>query len=156
MIRIGVIGYGYWGPNLVRNFAEMRRSPTVAAVADLDPTKLDERATRAYPAVQDHHRLPASCSRDPDDRRDRDRDAGQHALRARHGGAARPASTCWLEKPMTETSLQARKLVDEAERRQLVLIVDHTFVYTGAVRKMGELIKSRRARARSTTTTRSA
>ena len=48
----------------------------------------------------------------------------------------------WLEKPMTETSLQARKLVDEAAKRQRVLFVDHTFIYTGAVRKMGEIIKS--------------
>ena len=49
----------------------------------------------------------------------------------------------WLEKPMTETSLQARKLVDEAEPSAISsLFVDHTFVYTGAVRKMGELIKS--------------
>jgi predicted dehydrogenase len=48
----------------------------------------------------------------------------------------------WLEKPMTETSLQARKLVEEAEKRKLVLLVDHTFIYTGAVRKMGEVIKS--------------
>ena len=48
----------------------------------------------------------------------------------------------WLEKPMTETSLQARKLVDEAEKRKLVLLVDHTFIYTGAVRKMGEIIAS--------------
>ena len=47
----------------------------------------------------------------------------------------------WLEKPMTETSQQARKLVDEARARKLVLIVDHTFVYTGAVRKMAEVIK---------------
>jgi len=43
----------------------------------------------------------------------------------------------WLEKPMTETSEQARMLVDEAEKRKLVLIVDHTFMYTGAVRRMG-------------------
>jgi len=48
----------------------------------------------------------------------------------------------WLEKPMTETSLQARKLVDEARRREKVLFVDHTFVYTGAVRKMAEIIRS--------------
>ena len=52
----------------------------------------------------------------------------------------------WLEKPMTETSLQARKLVDEAEKRKLVLLVDHTFIYTGAVRKMGEMMAARRAR----------
>src|SRR5207344_1590247 len=48
----------------------------------------------------------------------------------------------WVEKPMTETSLQARKLLDEAERRKLVLMVDHTFVYTGAVRKMQEIVSS--------------
>jgi predicted dehydrogenase len=47
----------------------------------------------------------------------------------------------WIEKPMTETSLQARKLVDEAERRKRVLMVDHTFIYTGAVRKMGDIIR---------------
>jgi len=46
----------------------------------------------------------------------------------------------WLEKPMTETSTQAERLIEEAERRQLVLLVDHTFIYTGAVRKMAELM----------------
>src|SRR6185295_9128188 len=48
----------------------------------------------------------------------------------------------WVEKPMTETSKQARHLVDEAERRGLVLLVDHTFIYTGAVQKINEVIKS--------------
>ena len=48
----------------------------------------------------------------------------------------------WLEKPMAESSLQARKLVDEAEKRKRVLLVDHTFIYTGAVRKMGEIVES--------------
>jgi predicted dehydrogenase len=48
----------------------------------------------------------------------------------------------WLEKPMTETALQARKLVDEAQKRKLVLFVDHTFIYTGAVRKINEIVKS--------------
>jgi predicted dehydrogenase len=48
----------------------------------------------------------------------------------------------WLEKPMAETSLQARKLVDEAAKRNRVLLVDHTFIYTGAVRKMGEIVNS--------------
>jgi predicted dehydrogenase len=48
----------------------------------------------------------------------------------------------WVEKPITETSLQAQKLLDEATRRNLVLLVDHTFVYTGAVRKMHELVST--------------
>ena len=58
MIKIGVIGYGYWGPNLVRNFAETTTA-TVAAVADLDPKKL-ELVQRRYPAVKttnDFHEL---------------------------------------------------------------------------------------------------
>src|SRR5690606_7837402 len=49
----------------------------------------------------------------------------------------------WLEKPMTETAEQASQLVGEAEKRGLVLLVDHTFVYTGAVRKIGDIIKAR-------------
>ena len=62
----------------------------------------------------------------------------------------------WLEKPMTETSLQAAKLVDEAERRQRVLMVDHTFIYTGAIRKIAEIIHARRSRPICSTTTPSA
>ena len=56
--------------------------------------------------------------------------------------ALRAGKHVWVEKPMTETSQQARQLVDEAERRKLVLLVDHTFIYTGAVAKMGELIEA--------------
>ena len=48
----------------------------------------------------------------------------------------------WLEKPMTETSLQARQLADEADKRKLVLFVDHTFIYTGAVRKLKAIVAS--------------
>ena len=84
MIKIGVIGYGYWGPNLVRNFAETPGA-SLAAVADLDRKKLDV-VKRRYPGGQDHDRLPGPARR-PGDRRDRDRHAGQHAFRARHGGA---------------------------------------------------------------------
>ena len=52
--------------------------------------------------------------------------------------------------------MQARLLVEEAEKRKLVLLVDHTFIYTGAVRKMAEIIQRRRTRRDATTTTRSA
>jgi len=138
MINIGIIGYGYWGPNLVRNFAETPGA-TVAAVADLDKAKL-ELVQRRYPAVKT-----------TTDFRDLLNDSSIDAI-----AVATPVSThfelgmaalkagkhLWLEKPMAETSLQARKLVDEADRRKRTLIVDHTFIYTGAVRKMGEIIKS--------------
>jgi predicted dehydrogenase len=138
MIKLGIIGYGYWGPNLVRNFAELTRAQ-VAAVSDLDPKKL-ETVKRRYPAVQT-----------TTDFQDLLRDSSIDAI-----AIATPVSShfelgmaslkagkhVWLEKPMTETSLQARKLVDEAEKRNLVLHVDHTFNYTGAVRKMAEIIKA--------------
>ena len=138
MVRIGVVGYGYWGPNLVRNFAETAGAELVA-VSDLDPQKLETVKMR-YP------RVPTTTLF-----QDLLEDKTIDAI-----AIATPVSThfelgmavlksgkhLWLEKPMTETSLQAQKLVDEAEKRKLVLHVDHTFIYTGAVRKMAELVRS--------------
>jgi predicted dehydrogenase len=137
-MKIGVIGYGYWGPNLVRNFSETS-SGTVAAVADLDPKKLAQ-LNKRYPAVrtstdwQDLLRDPAIDAVAIATPVSTHFELGMAALKA--------GKHVWLEKPMTETSLQARKLVDEARRREKVLFVDHTFVYTGAVRKMAEIIRS--------------
>jgi predicted dehydrogenase len=138
MIKIGVIGYGYWGPNLVRTFAEAQAG-TVVAVSDLDPKKLAQ-VNKRYPAVKTTHNFQ-DLLRDPDI--DAIAIATPVSTHFEFGMAALKAGKhLWLEKPMTETSLQARKLVDEAQKRNLVLFVDHTFVYTGAVRKMGEVIKS--------------
>ena len=138
MIKIGVIGYGYWGPNLVRNFAELSQA-TVAAVSDLDPRKL-ELVKKRFPAVKTTTNFQ-DLLHDPEI--DAVAIATPVSTHFELGMAALKAGKhLWLEKPMTETSLQARKLVDEAERRGLVLLVDHTFIYTGAVRKMGDLIKS--------------
>jgi predicted dehydrogenase len=138
MMRIGVIGYGYWGPNLVRNFAEAP-GVTVAAVADFDSKRL-ELVARRYPAVRtttDFRELLTDSSIDaiaiatPVSTHF---ELGMAALRA--------GKHVWIEKPMAETSLQAMKLVDEAERLQRVLFADHTFIYTGAVRKMVEIVRS--------------
>jgi len=136
MIRIGVIGYGYWGPNLVRNFIELRDAE-LAAVADLDRSKL-EKVQRRFPTVAvttDFHEVLNDPSIDavaiatP---------VGTHFELGM--AALKAGKHLWLEKPMTETSLQAAKLADEAERRQRVLMVDHTFIYTGAVRKIAEMV----------------
>lgn len=138
MIKIGIIGYGYWGPNLVRNFAESSTG-VVAAVADLDPKKL-ELVRKRYPAVKTTTNFHDLLT-DPEI--DAIAVATPVSTHFELGMAALKAGKhLWLEKPMTETSLQARKLVDEAHKRNLVLIVDHTFIYTGAVRKMAELIKA--------------
>lgn len=137
MIRIGVIGYGYWGPNLVRNFAETN-GLTVACVADLDPKKL-EIVNKRYPGVKttadfmemiEDPSIDAVAVATPVNTHF---NLGMAVLKA--------GKHLWLEKPMTETSLEARQLVEEAEKRQLVLIVDHTFIYTGAVRKISELMQ---------------
>ncbi len=138
MVNIGIIGYGYWGPNLVRNFAETPGA-NVAAVSDLDTGKL-ALVKRRFPAVHtttdfremlNDPRVDAIAVATPVNTHF---DLALAALRA--------GKHVWLEKPMTETSEQARQLLDEAQRRNLVLLVDHTFIYTGAVQKMGELIKA--------------
>lgn len=138
MIGIGVIGYGYWGPNLVRNFMEVADSQVVA-VSDLRPDRLALARSR-YPVIRttsDH----MSLIEDPAV------DAVVIATPvATHFGLAlqalRAGKHVLVEKPLTETSEEALRLIEEAERRNLVLMVDHTFVYTGAVRKIAELVKS--------------
>lgn len=138
MINVGVIGYGYWGPNLVRNFAELGAA-RIHSVADLDPKKL-ELVQRRFPAVKTTTSFQ-DLMRDPEI--DAIAIATPVSTHFELGMAALKAGKhVWLEKPMTETSLQARKLVEEAEKRKLVLHVDHTFIYTGAVKKMGEIVQS--------------
>jgi predicted dehydrogenase len=138
VINIGVVGYGYWGPNLVRNFAEAG-GVNLAAVADLDPAKL-EAVRKRFPAVR-------TTTRYQDILEDPAIDAVAIATPVNTHfelglAALRAGKHLWLEKPMTETVEQASQLVQEADQRKLVLLVDHTFLYTGAVRKIGEIIKT--------------
>jgi predicted dehydrogenase len=138
MIRIGVVGYGYWGPNLVRNFAETPGAE-IAAVADLDTNKLTT-VKRRFPAVQ-------TTTNFNDLLHDASIDAVAIATPVNTHyelamAALKAGKHVWVEKPMTETFEQAQRLVEEAERRGKVLHVDHTFIYTGAVQKMAEIIKA--------------
>lgn len=136
MLRIAVVGYGYWGPNLVRNFAEIPNA-CVTAVADLKQDRLDL-VKRRYPSVEattdlqgllNHPQVDAVAIATP---------VCTHfplALAALQAG-----KHVLIEKPMTATAADALRLIDEAQRRKLVLMVDHTFVYTGAVRRIRQLI----------------
>ena len=137
MINIGVIGYGYWGPNLVRNFAETP-GLNVASVSDLDPAKLE--------LVRKRHACNTTTNfRDLLDDTSIDAIAIATPVNTHYDlamAALKAGKHVWLEKPMTETSEQARRLVEEADKRNLTLIVDHTFIYTGAVRKMGDIIRA--------------
>jgi predicted dehydrogenase len=138
MINVGVIGLGYWGPNLVRNF--MANSGTrVVCVCDRIPSRL-EKAKALYPSVKTTI-LPEELIADSSI------DAVVIATPvASHFDLAMAALKAgkhvFVEKPMTTTSDQALQLIEEAARKKLILLVDHTFVYTGVVRKMRELINA--------------
>jgi predicted dehydrogenase len=138
MIRIGVVGYGYWGPNLVRNFAETPGAE-VAAVADLDTNKLAT-VKRRFPAVHtttNFNDLLADATIDAVAIATPVNTHYELAMAALKAG-----KHVWVEKPMTETYEQAQRLVEEAERRGKVLHVDHTFIYTGAVQKIAEIVRA--------------
>ena len=137
MLRYGIIGYGYWGPNLARSFARAADSK-VSAIADIDPYKRAQ-ATRAYPgiAVTDN---PDAVIGDPNV--DVIAIATPVSSHYHLGKAALQAGKhIFVEKPFTMRAAEAQDLVEEAERRKLQIFVDHTFVYTGAVRKIRQVIE---------------
>jgi predicted dehydrogenase len=135
LITVGVIGYGYWGPNLARNFADTP-DVRVGFVSDTSEARLATVARR-YPGI--------TVGTDPQALID---DPGVDAVAiatpvrthfALAMAALRAGKHVLVEKPLASSSEQALQLIEEAERRRLVLMVDHTFVYTGAVAKMREL-----------------
>ncbi|HMN30687.1 MAG TPA: Gfo/Idh/MocA family oxidoreductase [Caldilineaceae bacterium] len=137
-LKVGAIGYGYWGPNLIRNFIELPESE-LSAVADLDQTRLNHVKGR-YPHIphftndyrdffklgldavvvatppQTHHRIVRECLQH-----------GLHVL---------------VEKPLTLNSPDSLDLIQIAEQNNRVLMVGHTFEYNPAVRALKEMISS--------------
>lgn len=138
MIGIAVVGYGYWGPNLVRNIAEIPGAQVVY-VCDLAKERLTNVKLR-YPTIEITDNFD-EILRDP--RVDAVAIATpvsthfQLAMKAMMAG-----KHVFVEKPMASSSEEARRMVEEAARRKLVLAVDHTFVHTGAVRKMREIVEN--------------
>jgi predicted dehydrogenase len=138
LLKVGAIGCGYWGPNLIRNFVELPETALVA-VADLDRSRLDHIQTR-HPGIefvtqryedlfdrgldavivstppQTHFEIVRACL-----------EQGLHVL---------------VEKPMTTNSEDARRLVDLANERGLVLMVGHTFEYNSAVWALRDMVRS--------------
>ena len=136
--RIAVIGSGYWGPNLIRNFIELPESEVVA-VADLDQARLD-RISQRFPQVgvttQDYHDLfkldldGVVIATPPFTHHRIARECLEHGLHA------------LIEKPIALNSADAYDLKQLADQRGLVLMVGHTFEYNPAVRFLKELIDS--------------
>lgn|SRR5262249_53753352 len=137
-ITVAVIGCGYWGPNLLRNFAETETAD-LRWICDTDEERLATMARR-YPGAQattDYQRL----LRDPYldaiaivtpvathfEIAKQALESGKHAL---------------VEKPLASTAREADELIEIAERADRTLMVDHTFIYTGAVQKMKEILRN--------------
>lgn len=136
MMRIAVIGFGYWGPNLVRNFLSLETC-RVQAIVDMNESRLAV-ARKLYPNVPVETSWQ-SILRDPQI------DAVAIALPVSlHYPVAKAAlehnKHVLLEKPMTENTRQAQELIALAQQKQQMLMVDHTFLYTGAVQKIHTLI----------------
>lgn len=137
MIRVGVIGYGYWGPNLVRNFRECAATQVVA-VSDLSDDRLAA-ASRTHPGIQTTRDYRDLLKNPHIDAVAISTPVTTHFPLAME--AVRAGKHVLVEKPMTASSEEGLRLIEEAERKRVVLMVDHTFVYTGAVRKIRELIE---------------
>ncbi|MBA7538644.1 scyllo-inositol 2-dehydrogenase (NADP(+)) IolW [subsurface metagenome] len=138
MIKIGIIGYGYWGPNLVRNF-NGNKNFSIVKVADTRSERLNL-LQKAYPLIE--------ITTNPNDIiKDPSIDAVAIATPVfTHFQLAKTAlengKHVLLEKPMTSTSQEAEELIRIASGKKLSLMVDHTFLYTGAVQKIKQLIDS--------------
>jgi predicted dehydrogenase len=135
-VRVGVIGYGYWGPNIVRNLHGLDNCE-VGAVCDKSPAAL-KRAQKTYPhtrATTDFDEVLASPEIDavavitP---------VWTHFELAK--AALKNGKHVFVEKPFTSTSAQAEELIELADRKNLKIMVDHTFLFSGAVRKIREIV----------------
>jgi len=136
MLKFGVIGYGYWGPNIVRNLSSIEGC-TVSVVCDPSPAARSraEKAHHGVRVVSD----AAEIMSDPEI------DAVAVITPVwTHYELSKAALTngkhVFVEKPFTSNSAQAEELIDLANRKNLKLMVDHTFLFTGAVRKIKSLL----------------
>ena len=136
MIGVGLVGYGYWGPNLARNFHEAEEGE-LRAICEMQPQRLvglkrrfpSTVLTTRYEDLLEDPRVDAIVVATPT--------FNHHSLAL---AALRAGKHVFVEKPICSTSQEALELVEEAYKRELVLMVDHTFVYTNAVRRIKEII----------------
>jgi predicted dehydrogenase len=138
VIRVAVVGYGYWGPNLARNFAGLKSASLVAIC--------DERPDRRQLA-QSHHPSVKVVAEFDDVLEDGEVDAvvlatpvSTHAPLAIR--ALKAGKHVLVEKPLASSAADARAVILEAERQNRTLMVDHTFVYMGAIRRVREIIEA--------------
>ncbi len=136
IVNFGVIGYGYWGPNIVRNLVNLEGSK-VLAIAEISPAA-QLRAEKAHPGI----RVTSDAS---------------EVIKSTEIDAIAVVSPVWthyelskaalengkhvfVEKPFTSNTAQAEELIELAQKKNLKIMVDHTFLFTGAVRKINQLL----------------
>lgn len=136
IVNFGVIGYGYWGPNIVRNLVNLEGSK-VLAIAEISPAA-QLRAEKAHPGI----RVTSDAS---------------EVIKSAEIDAIAVVSPVWthyelskaalengkhvfVEKPFTSNTAQAEELIELAQKKNLKIMVDHTFLFTGAVRKINQLL----------------
>jgi len=138
MINVGIIGYGYWGPNVARNFNACERAQIVS-ICDLNQKRLNLAKT-TYPFIETHNDPEALI-------RSKDIDAVAVVTPVfSHYELSRLAlengKHIFVEKPFTSTVAQGEELIELATKNGRLIMVDHTFLFTGAVRKMREIVES--------------
>jgi predicted dehydrogenase len=136
MLRFGVIGYGYWGPNIVRNLRSLEGCQVVG-VCDQSPAarKRIQSAHPGVPVYSDSKELIGSP--------DVDTIAVITPVWTHYEltkAALENGKHVFVEKPFTSNAVQAEELIDLAEQKDLQIMVDHTFLFTGAVRKIRKLL----------------
>ncbi len=136
-MNFGVIGYGYWGPNVVRNLMNLDGSE-VRAIAEVNPAA-QARARKAYPGV----RITASAM-EVISSRDIDVIAIVSPVWTHYEltkAALENGKHVFVEKPFTSTAVQGEELINLAQQKNLKIMVDYTFLFTGAVKRIGQLIQ---------------
>jgi predicted dehydrogenase len=135
-VNFGVIGYGYWGPNIVRNLTSLEDS-RVIAIAEMSPSAR-LRVQKAYPGIEvtpyaldviSSPKIDAIAVVTP---------VWTHYELAK--AALENGKHVFVEKPFTSSTAQAEELIDLAQKKNLKIMVDHTFLFTGAVKKISQLL----------------
>lgn len=137
MVKFGVVGYGYWGPNVVRNLDSLDGA-RVLAISDKSPgaRKRAQKAYRDIPVTADAAEIMSNTEIDavaivtP---------VWTHFELAK--AALENGKHVFVEKPFTSCTSQAEELINLAQQKNLKIMVDHTFLFTGAVRKIRQLLE---------------
>lgn len=136
-MKFGVIGYGYWGPNIVRNLMSLDGSQVVA-IAEISQNAR-ARAQKAYPGLKITSDTAELLSSSEIDAVAVISPVWTHYELAK--AALMNGKHVFVEKPFTSSSAQGEELINLAQQKNLTIMVDHTFLFTGAVKKIGQLIE---------------